>query len=49
MHDKVIGPFFSENSITTDIYLDFLYEYVVVQLQDYQPLATFQQDDATPH
>ena len=38
MHDKIIGPFFfAEKSITAQIYLDLLTEYVSPQLEQYQP------------
>ena len=37
MHDKIIGPFFfAEKSITAQIYLDVLTEYVATQLEQYQ-------------
>ena len=36
MHDKIIGPFFfAEKSITAQIYLDLLTEYVSPQLEQY--------------
>ena len=47
MHDKIIGPFFfAEESITAQIYLDVLTEYVSPQLEQYQPQVIFQQDGA---
>ena len=50
MHDKIIGPFFfAEKSITAQIYLDLLTEYVSPQLEQYQPQLIFQQDGAPPH
>ena len=50
MHDKIIGPFFfAEKSITAQIYLDVLTEYVSPQLEQYQPQVIFQQDDAPPY
>ena len=50
MHDKIIGPlFFAEKSITAQIYLDLLTEYVSPQLEQYQPQVIFQQDGAPPH
>ena len=50
MNDKIIGPFFfAEKSITAQIYLDLLTEYVSPQLEQYQPRDTFQQDGAPPH
>ena len=50
MHDKIIGPFFfTEKSITAQIYLDLLTEYVSPQLKQYQPLIIFQQHVALPH
>ena len=50
MHDKIIGPFFfAEKSITAQIYLDLLTEYVSPQLEQYQPLVIFQQHGASPH
>ena len=49
MHDKIIGPFFfAEKSITAQIYLDLLTEYVSPQLEQYQPQVISQQDGATP-
>ena len=45
MHNKIIGPFFfAEKSITAQIYLDVLTEYVSPQLEQYQPQVIFQQD-----
>ena len=50
MHDKIIGPFFfAEKSITAQIYLDLLTEYVSPQFEQYQPLVIFQQDGAPPY
>ena len=50
LHDKIIGPFFfAEKSITAQIYLDVLTEYVSPQLEQYQPQVIFQQDGAPPH
>ena len=52
MLDKDIGPFFfAEKSITAQIYLDLLTEYVSVtpQLEQYQSLIIFQQGGAPPH
>ena len=50
MHDKITGSFFfAEKSITAQIYLDLLTEYVSPQLEQYQPLVIFQQDGAPPH
>ena len=50
MHDKIIGPlFFAEKSITAQIYLDNLTEYLSPQLEQYQPQVIFQQDGAPPH
>ena len=50
MRDKIIGPFFfAEKSITAQIYLDLLTEYVSLQLEQYQPPVIFQQDGALPH
>ena len=50
MHDKIIGPFFfTEKSITAQIFLDLLTEYVSPQLEQYQPLVIFQQHGAPPH
>ena len=46
MHDKI---FFAEKSITAQIYLDLLTEYVSPQLEQYQTLVIFQQDGAPPH
>ena len=50
MHDKIIGPFFfAGKSITAQIYLDALTEYVSPQLEQYQPQVIFQQDGAPSH
>ena len=50
MHDKTIGPFFfAEKSITDQIYLDVLTEYVSLEFEQYQPQVIFQQDGAPPH
>ena len=50
MHDKIIGPFFfPEKSITAQIYLDVLIEYVSPQLEQDQSQVIFQQEGAPPH
>ena len=50
MCNRVIGPFFShETTITADVYLNLLTEYVAPQLIDSQPTIIFQQDGAPPH
>ena len=50
MQDKIIGLFFfAEKSITAQIYLNFLTEYVLPQLEQYQSQVIFQQDSAPPH
>ena len=50
MCNRVIGPFFfHEKTITADIYLDLLTEFVTPQLIDFQPTIIFQQDGAPPH
>ena len=50
MCNQVIGPFsFHETTITADIYLNLLTEYVAPQLIDSQPNIIFQQDGAPPH
>ena len=41
--------FFNETSITADVYLDLLTEYVAPQLIDFQPTIIFLQDGAPPH
>ena len=47
MHDKIISPFFfTEKSITAQIYLDILTEYLSPQFERYQPQVIFQQDGA---
>ena len=44
IHDKIIGPFFfSEKSITAQIYLDVLTKYLSPQLEQYQSQVIFQQ------
>ena len=48
--NRIIGPFFfHEASITADVYLDLLTEYVAPQLIEFQPTIIFQQDGAPPH
>ena len=48
--NKVIGLFFfEEKTITADIYLDTLTEYVTPQLEEFQPHILFWQDGAPPH
>ena len=50
MHDKIIGPFFfAKKSITAQIYLDLLTEYVSPQFEQYLPQVIFQQDGAPLH
>ena len=50
MHDKIIGPFFfAEKSVTAQIYLDVLTEYMSPQLEQYQPQVIFQKDGAPSH
>ena len=50
MCNRVIGPFFfHERTITADVYLDLLTEYVAPQLIDSQPTIIFQLDGASPH
>ena len=42
MHDKIICPlFFAEKSITAQIYLNVLTEYVSPQLEQYEPQVIF--------
>lgn len=48
--NKVIGPFFfEENTITADIYLDTLTEYITPQLEEFQPHIFLHQDRAPLH
>ena len=49
MCNQIIGPFFFHDTITADVYLNLLTEYVAPQLIDFQPTTIFQQDDAPPH
>ena len=50
VHDEIIGSFFfAEISITAQINLDLLTEYMLPQLEQYQPQVIFQQDGAPPH
>ena len=50
MHNKIIGPFFfNESPTTATVYLDMLEGYVTPQLQEFQPWILFQQDGAPPH
>ena len=50
MSNRVIGSlFFHETTITADVYLGLLTEYVAPQLIDSQPTIIFQQDGAPPH
>ena len=47
---KVFGSFFfEEKTITANIYLDTLTEYVTPQLEEFQPHVFFQQDGVPPH
>ena len=45
----IVTFFFDEKTITVDIYLDTLTEYVAPQLEEFQPHIFFQQDEATFH
>ena len=45
----IVQFFFAEKSITAQIHLDLLTEYVSPQLEQYQPQVIFQQDSAPPH
>ena len=50
IHNQIIKPFFfTESTITADIYLDMLKHSVVPQLEEFQPWVVFQQDGALPH
>ncbi|GBM91195.1 hypothetical protein AVEN_184531-1 [Araneus ventricosus] len=50
MPNKVIGPFFfTEKSITANVYLDLLQLFIAPQLEEFQPWIMFQQDGAPPH
>ena len=50
MCNRIIGPFFfHEASITADVYLDLLTEYVAPQLIEFHPTIIFQQHGAPPH
>jgi hypothetical protein len=50
MRNRIISPFFfTENTITANIYLDMLMNFAVPQLEDLQPHVIFQQDGAPPH
>ena len=50
MCNRIIRPFcFHEASITADVYLVFLTEYVAPQLIEFQPTNIFQHDGASPH
>lgn len=50
MCNRIIGPFFfKETSISANVYLDLLTEYVAPQLSDLQQTIIFQQDGAPPH
>jgi hypothetical protein len=50
MCNRDIGPFlFDKPSITANVYLDLLTEYVAPQLHDLQSTFIFQQDGAPPH
>ncbi|GBM55079.1 hypothetical protein AVEN_145140-1 [Araneus ventricosus] len=49
MHNKVIGPFFfTEKSITVNVYLDLLQLLIEPQLEEFQSWIMFQQDGAPP-
>ena len=50
IYNQIIKPlFFTESTITADIYLDMLKHSVVPQLEEFQPWVVFQQDGAFPH
>lgn len=49
MHNKIIGPFFTEQTVTSNNYLDMLQLYAVPQIQDEGEGVIFQQDGAPPH
>lgn len=49
MGEKVIGPFLAECPVTTDIYLNKTQHLVAPQLNDFQPMVIFQQNDTQPH
>ena len=46
--NQIIGPFFTEQSILSNFYLDLVVEYIVPHLDGLQPDAVFQQDRAPP-
>ncbi|KFM73429.1 Zinc finger MYM-type protein 1, partial [Stegodyphus mimosarum] len=50
MHDRVIGPFFfTEQTVSSVVYLDILQNFVFPQLEELQPHVFLQQDGAPPH
>ncbi|MCQ7131119.1 DUF4817 domain-containing protein [Salmonella enterica] len=50
MSTRIIGPFFfAEQTITANVYLDMLTEFVIPQLDGIQDRVILQQDGAPPH
>ncbi|GBM50384.1 hypothetical protein AVEN_97208-1 [Araneus ventricosus] len=50
MHNKVIRPFyFTEKSITANVYLNLLQLFIAPQLEEFRPWIMFQQDGAPLH
>jgi hypothetical protein len=50
MSTRIIGPFLSDqNSVTANVYLELLTEYVAPEPHDLQPTFIFQQDGAPAH
>ncbi|GBL80159.1 hypothetical protein AVEN_29144-1 [Araneus ventricosus] len=50
MHNKVIGPFFfTEKSITANVYLDLLRLFIAPQFDEFQPWTMFQHDGSRRH
>jgi hypothetical protein len=50
MKDRIIEPFFfTEPTVTRNIYLDMLEQFSIPQLLPQQPNVIFQQDGAPPH
>jgi hypothetical protein len=50
MHDRIISPFFfAEKTVTANVYLDMLEQFVISQLREQLPNIMLQQDGAPPH
>ena len=49
LHDRLVGPFFFADTVTSTIYMNTLEGFTVPQFEDLQPDIILQQDGALPH